>query len=183
MEMTPQSPEIALAIRALDQDFVHNFNASNANRLVIAFYAENAQLLLPDRPAISGRANIRDAWQASLDTGLCDLRLETLQVGISADLAYAIGTYRWAVVSAAGERVEDGGKYLAVYRRQADGLWRAVANVFSRAQPTQQPADGSESAFPHEHSAESGWMTGAIGVNREQSSSPASPASPADEGR
>ena len=36
----------------------------------------------------------------------------------------------------AGDPVQDIGKYIVVYRRQANGAWQAVADIFNSDQPS-----------------------------------------------
>ena len=54
-------------IRAMDAEFIRNANAGNADALVEAFYANDAQLLPPNSPKVSGKPAIREfCW--ALDT-------------------------------------------------------------------------------------------------------------------
>ena len=58
------------------------------------------------------------------------LAIETyeLEIAGSGDLAYGIGTFSLA------RPAPDRGKFVEVYRRQADGSWRCVADMFSSDQ-------------------------------------------------
>ena len=115
------------AIRALSDAFVRHFNAADADQLVRAFYAEDARLLPPNHPMITGRSQIRQALQGFFEAGLGGLTIESyeLEVARSGDLAYGIGTFSLA------RPAPDRGKFVDVYRRQADGSWRCVADMFS----------------------------------------------------
>ena len=75
-----------------------------------------------------GAAAIEAFWQAFLDQGVADAVIETTEVSASGDLAYGIGTYRYAVPSAS---FKDTGKFLIVLKRQADGGWKTVADQFN----------------------------------------------------
>jgi ketosteroid isomerase-like protein len=118
------------AIRALSEAFVWHFNAADADQLVRAFYAEDARLLPPNHPMIIGRSQIGEALRGFLEAGMGGLTIETYEVEIagSGELAYGIGTFSLA------RPAPDRGKFVEVYRRQADGTWRCVADMFSSDQ-------------------------------------------------
>ena len=118
--------DIARAIRALEQEFQDHANAGNAAALTEAFYAADATLLPPSAPPVKGADAIRDFWAAFLGAGVTDAELRTEDVSASGDLAYNTGAYAFSLN---GSRHT--GKYLVVYRRQADGSYRAVADSFS----------------------------------------------------
>ncbi len=119
------------AIRALSDAFVRHFNAGDADQLVQAFYAEDARLLPPNQPMITGRSQIRDVLQGFLEAGLGGLAIDTYEIEIasSGDLAYGIGTFSLA------RPAPDRGKFIEIHRRQADGSWKCVADMFSSDQP------------------------------------------------
>ena len=123
---TPGLSDAARAIRALEAEFERHANARDAAALTDAFYTDDARLLPPNAPQVNGKAAIRDFWKAFLAAGPTDVKLETGEVAQSGDLAYGIGQYGFTV---AGARQQ--GKYLVVYRKQADGGYRAVADMFS----------------------------------------------------
>jgi uncharacterized protein (TIGR02246 family) len=124
------------ALRALDEVFVQHANARDAAGLVEAFYSRDATLLPPDSPVIRGADQIRGFWQGLIDAGGADVTLETTQIEASGDLAYGIGRYTFTMPSPSGERARQSGKYLVVFRRQRDGSWKAIADMFSGDQPT-----------------------------------------------
>lgn len=124
--MATGQSDATTAIRALSEAFVRHFNAADADQLVRAFYAEDARLLPPDHPTIAGAPQIREALQGFLEAGMGGLTIETYDVEVanSGDLAYGIGTFSLA------RPAPDRGKFLEVYRKQADGSWRCVADMF-----------------------------------------------------
>ena len=113
------------AIEALGEAFVRHLNAGNADELVRGFYAEDATLLPPDHAMVRGHEQIRDTIRGLLDVGVGDISIETAMVDVSGDLAYRIGRYRL------GKPAPERGKFVEVHRRQADGSWRCVADIFN----------------------------------------------------
>ena len=73
-----------------------------------------------------GKAAIRDFWTAFMTGGPSDVSLRSEPQGESGDLAYCTGQYAFTM---GGERHE--GKYVVVLRRQSDGSYKAVADMFS----------------------------------------------------
>lgn len=122
--------ETARVIRAMDDEFVRNLKSGDITRLVDAFYAEDARLLPPNSPMVSGRTAILERWKAAMAAGVSGLTLNTTHIDVSGDLAYGVGNY----VMRMGDR-QDNGKYVVVYRRQSSGNWRAVADMFSSDNP------------------------------------------------
>jgi ketosteroid isomerase-like protein len=121
--------------RTLDEAFVRHAKNKDAAALVSAFYAVDAKLLPPNAPMLSGTESIRQFWQGVLDAGGADVTLDTTLVDMAGELAYGVGQYSFTMPSATGERTHERGKYLVVYRRQADGPWKVVADMFSSDQP------------------------------------------------
>ncbi len=125
--MTVERSDPESAIRALNEAFVRHFNSGDADGLARAVYAEDAYLLPPNHPMIAGRARIAEALRAFLEAGMGGLTVDAFEVKVaeSGELAYAIGTFSLA------RPAPDRGKFVEVYRRQADGSWRCVADMFS----------------------------------------------------
>jgi ketosteroid isomerase-like protein len=49
-----------------------------------------------------------------------------LEAAKSGDVVYDVGIYT-TIRKAKGKQITDGGKYLVVWKKQADGAWKAVA--------------------------------------------------------
>jgi ketosteroid isomerase-like protein len=90
------------------------------------FYADDAQLLAPGAPLIRGKAAIRDFWTAFLLVAGPEVTLDSQTIEASGDLAYGVGRYEAEI---GGARQQ--GKFVVVYRRQADGGYKAIADIFN----------------------------------------------------
>lgn len=100
-------------------------------RGIAALYTENATLLPPAHPPITGRQNIQAFWQGFFDAGASDARLTSVQIVSSGDLAYEIGEYSAMMPQPSGGTAPGTGKYLVVFERQPDGRLRMAADMFS----------------------------------------------------
>jgi ketosteroid isomerase-like protein len=125
------------AIYRLDAELMKAASAKNAAALVKAFYASDAVLMPPNHGLVEGRAKIEGFLQGLIDAGLTGIKLETTTVASAGDLAYGQGRYTLSLSPPGGAPVQDVGKYVVVYRRQANGSWRAVSDIFNSDQPIQ----------------------------------------------
>ncbi len=105
-------------------------NSRDARGLA-SLYTENATLLPPGQPAISGRQNIEKFWQGFFDLGASDARLHSIQIAGSGDLAYEIGEFSATMPQPSGGTAPGTGKYLVVFERQPDGGLQMAADMFS----------------------------------------------------
>lgn len=128
------------SIRELERRARDAAEAKDLDRYV-SFYADDAVLFWPGTPMVRGRAAIREFMQAFLAMPAFSLSFETAEVHVSraGDLAYSYGTNRVSLVGPNGKRMKDRGKYLTVYRKQADGTWKVVADIGNSDLPAPVP--------------------------------------------
>jgi uncharacterized protein (TIGR02246 family) len=135
---TANENDVAKIIHAMDDEFMRHLAARDIKRLTANFYAEDAQFLPADHPAILGRTAIQKALEGLIASGLQELILRTDKIEVAGDFAYGIGNHQMTIKTATGAQIHDEGKYLVVYRRQQDGQWRAVADMFNSDLPAAQ---------------------------------------------
>lgn len=135
MASAAAQPATAQILRAMDEEFVRNVNSGNVEALVSAFYAADADLLPPNAPLMSGHEAIRETWKGMVSAGLKLSVLETQRIEESGGLAYGRGICALTLSPAGSGTISDQGKYVVVYRRQPDGSWKAIADIFNSSQP------------------------------------------------
>lgn len=118
-------------IRALCRRRAERIRQRDAEAMVPEFYARDARLMPAGEPEIRGREKIRRWWRERPDAGLLALTLQPGEVKSSGDLAYEIGRFERTVRPRHGPPRQDHGKYLVVYRREPDGEFRAVAEMYN----------------------------------------------------
>ena len=95
-------------------------------------WTENTRFLPPGRNVIIGRAGVQTFWQSGFDQGAYDLVLESAEIRSLGDgVAYEIGRSIVRVRTADGSSIEVPGKSLCIFRREADGIWRADVDIFN----------------------------------------------------
>ena len=97
-----------------------------------SYYAEDALVLPPNAPPVTGR----DKIQAGLATLMADpnfaLTFHSSRVEASwgGDFVYTIGAYSRTASDPKDKRpVTDNGHYLTVWKKQAGGHWKVVADM------------------------------------------------------
>jgi uncharacterized protein (TIGR02246 family) len=126
-------------VLATDTLFAVATNAGDVDK-VAGTYAEDGLLLPPGAPPVKGRAAIREFWNGFLQPYAVTLTLGTDRVEGRGDLAYIVGHYHLVTTpKAKGTRAlpPEDGKYSEVLKRQADGSWRYVVDMYS---PNSAPA-------------------------------------------
>lgn len=130
---TTSSNDADTYIRSAGSRFAEAFNRSDWNA-VTSFYADDAVTLMPNADMTRGSAAIRQGFNAM--SGMSpNLRITTDRVVQSGDLAYETGTYQMTMTPSGGTTTNDRGKYLTVWRRQADGTWKIVADMINTSMP------------------------------------------------
>ncbi len=124
--------EIKKAIEVLDAQQVQAFASKDLDAMT-ANYAPDAVILAPNSPMVSGRDNIRSFFQEM--SGMMDtFTFGLTRFDASGDLAYEIGTYAGSFGG-----VADKGKYATVWKKQADGKWMIVVDIFNTDLPAPAP--------------------------------------------
>jgi len=124
------------AIRDSETAWVKEFAAKDMDKIV-AHYADDATVMLSGAPTMTGK----DAIRAGLKDPIADpnfaLDLQTLKVYVSKDdLAYSQGAYSVKGTDAKTKKVmTETGSYVEVYKKQADGSWKIVADINSPGPP------------------------------------------------
>jgi ketosteroid isomerase-like protein len=128
--------EFVASAHALDSAFVRNFNAGEVDRLVAVYFADDALVLPPGAPLTQGHGQIRDLFRKIIDVAAGELTLQTRCLHVARDLGCGVGAYTLAIRQPGKTFICDTGKYMLVYRRQADSSWKVAIDMFSSDGPT-----------------------------------------------
>jgi uncharacterized protein (TIGR02246 family) len=119
------------AIHMLTIEFARHVRERDAERLVDSFYAPDAKLLAPGMPMIEGRDAILAFWQGVFARGLQSAQFKRIQAETEGELACEVGRYTVTIENEPGHPVTSPGKYMVMCRRQADGHWRVIADIYN----------------------------------------------------
>jgi uncharacterized protein (TIGR02246 family) len=97
---------------------------------MLAYYTDDAVLMMPYQPASRGRTAINQSYTEFLgQMSYKDGGLKTEELMVSGDLVVETGTYTWTLTVKSGGEMSDKGKYLTVWKRQADGSWKIARDI------------------------------------------------------
>ena len=116
-------------LRDLTQDFATSFNTGNYDQAA-ALFAHDGVLLAPRREAAYGQTSVERLLRQLGDAGYSDLRLETMRVDHSGDMAMELGRFSVVLRQADGTLLPERGRYVKVWRRL--GAWLLIAECWSR---------------------------------------------------
>lgn len=131
-------------IKAIEGQWMADYNARDAARLA-DHYAPDAAMASPGSP-LAGDALSRREEIAKL-AGDPNLRLtfaaDRVQVAKSGDLAYSRGHFQMRTTDPATKQPrDDSGSYLTVWKKQADGSWKAIEDFITPGPGVAAPAKG-----------------------------------------
>jgi uncharacterized protein (TIGR02246 family) len=128
------------AIREIEIEWSKAQAAKDVERCM-SFYADDASEFEPGKPMDTGKDAIRKSLAAFFAAPGASLTFQTAKVVVArgGDLAYTYGTNATTMNDAKGKPVNDKGKYVAVYRKQPDGKWKVVADIFNSDLPAPAP--------------------------------------------
>jgi uncharacterized protein (TIGR02246 family) len=126
------SPADETKIRSVDSAFAAAANAGDVAGIV-AVYASDAALLAPNLPPQKGHDAIQAFWSGLLDAYTVRFELGSDTIEGRGDLAYNQGHYRFTAVPKAkgAPGSADEGKFVEILRKQPDGSWKYVVDMYS----------------------------------------------------
>lgn len=124
--------DVESTIRELTQDFATAFNTGNYDQAA-ALFAADGSLMSPQHEVVQGPKPIEWSLRGYGEAGYQNLRMETIRVDYSGDMAVEVGRYTVAIRQANGTTVVDRGKFLHAWRRL--GAWLMTANCWSSDLP------------------------------------------------
>jgi uncharacterized protein (TIGR02246 family) len=130
------------ALRAADAAWCQAYTTRDLDK-ALSFYADDAVMLAPNAPAVTGRESFRAGIRKFLADPNFAIHWEATRVEVaqSGDLGYTQGTLTYTMTDPGTSKpFSDKAKYLAVWKKQADGNWRAVEDTYNTDLPPAPPA-------------------------------------------
>ena len=135
---TSSQSDVRAEILRVDADWLRAVRARDVDRAV-SYWADDAIVFPPGSPAVSGKAAIREFVVKSFQTPGFSISWKTTTVAVSSsgDIAYTTGTNRVAFSAPDGRQVTVEGKAVEVWRRERDGAWKCVIDIWNDVSPSQ----------------------------------------------
>lgn len=115
-------------LREQSQDFAMAFNTGNYDHAARMF-AGDGVLMAPMHEAAYGQKSVERLLRELGESGYSDLRLETMRIDHSGDMAMELGKFSAILHRGDGTLAQERGKYVKVWRRL--GAWLIVADCWS----------------------------------------------------
>lgn len=127
-------------LKNLDAEWSKAAGAKDLDKTA-SYYSDDALVLPPNMAAIQGKPGARAMWQGmfSVPGFGGGWKVSKVEVARSGDLAYLTGTYELSETDANGKPVTDKGKYLEVWKKQSDGSWKCIIDMFNSDLPSEAP--------------------------------------------
>jgi ketosteroid isomerase-like protein len=124
------------AVRQTDRDWSKAAQSKKVDYWV-AFYADDAVILPPNDHKASGQESVRKVIGELLAMPGLTLAWEPAKVEVarSGDLAYTQGAYELTSNDANGKPTTDHGKTVEIWKKQTDGRWKCVVDMWSSDLP------------------------------------------------
>jgi ketosteroid isomerase-like protein len=133
---------IEQALRDLDAQWSAAAGAKDVEKTV-SFYSDDAVVMPPNAPRATTKEAIRTIWKDLLTDASISWKTKDVEMAQSGDLAFSSGTYEVTLNDPTGTPVKDRGKYLEVWKKQADGSWKCAVDIWNsdRAATASAPAE------------------------------------------
>lgn len=122
---------IQQTIQTINTAFDQAFNAKQADKIA-ALYADNAVVMpAPAGAPVIGTPALQEFFAGLISAGVIEHQLTLLDAVEDGNLAYQRGTWAAAMIGEDGAKQTFGGNVHLVYRKQADGQWKAVTHIWN----------------------------------------------------
>jgi uncharacterized protein (TIGR02246 family) len=136
----------AKAIRDNEEAWNKDFESKDAAKLV-AHYTDDATLMTPGMPPAIGKAAIEKGFEEMVADPALSLKFQARRVEVSrtSDMAYTEGSFTMVMTNPMTKKPENAkGSYVTVYKKQADGSWKAVSDIATSETPMEPPPDAGK---------------------------------------
>jgi len=127
---TGKKADAAQGIAASNAAFEAAFSSGDAAGIA-ALYQLDAVVLPPDTDRIEGREAIQALWQSYIDAGLGDFDLMSDGLEVHDGAGVELGRFSVMAPDGKGGRVAVTGKYIVLWKRGDDGVWRLKWDIWN----------------------------------------------------
>ena len=126
--------DYAADIQAIEQNqamFIERGNVGDVDGVMMCC-SDDIVMMPPNAPAVVGAVAVR-AWLGEFfEQFEANLATTTEDLVVDGDLAYARRSFAWTVTpKAGGEPIQESGKTVLIYKRDAAGSWKASLDIWN----------------------------------------------------
>lgn len=101
-------------------------------------YAADAVMLPPNSEPVTGAAAIAETMKSF--PPLSNVKFAQVTVEGTADMAWVQGTYEMTMTPPGAAPISDRGKFIEIWKKQADGSWKIIRDIYNTSVPLPAPA-------------------------------------------
>jgi ketosteroid isomerase-like protein len=131
------------AVKNIEAAWSKDAGLKDPAKMASYYSAVEAIALFPNSPPVTGRNDIQGVWTTLMRDPNFALSFNNTKADASkaGDLVYTVGTYTLTTSNPQDKQpITDKGKYMTVYKKQADGSWKAVADMINSDLPARGAA-------------------------------------------
>jgi len=129
------------AIEAFNRAYLTAINAGDLSAFS-ALTTDGHVMIAPNRPPVRGRAAMVEAMGRAFEMFTIEETWTPVETEVAGDWAWQRGTYTVAAApKGGGQGSRSTGNFLRIFRRQQDGSWRMVRDMFNSDQSPLPRAD------------------------------------------
>lgn len=122
--------ESAKALAKLDDAWSAAAATRDADK-VAAFYADDCLAYPPGEPLATGKAAAKKVWAAYFANPSFKISWKSTHAEVSGTLGFTSGPYEATFKGPDGKPGVEKGKFLCVWKKQADGSWKAAHDMWN----------------------------------------------------
>jgi ketosteroid isomerase-like protein len=122
-------------LRDLDAQWSKAAAAKDVDKTV-SYYSDDANVLPANAPIATTKEAIRTLWKSFIDSPGFSISWRTTKVEVakSGEIGFVTGTYEFTMNDAAGNPVNDKGKYVEVFEKKG-GTWKCGVDIWNSDLP------------------------------------------------
>jgi len=107
----------------------------------MGYYADDAAVLAPNEPMAAGKDSVRAMMTKmfAMPGFLVKWQSNKVEAARAGDIGYSMGTYELSMNDPKGKPMSDHGKYVTIWKKQADGTWKVAVDMFNSDVPASPP--------------------------------------------
>jgi ketosteroid isomerase-like protein len=122
---------IKTQVAAINASFDQAFNTKNAEEIAQLYDANAVVMPAPAGEPVVGVTAIQTFFAGLITAGVIEHKLTLVDAVEDGNLAYQRGNWAGAMIDDKGVKQTFGGNVHLVYRKQANGGWKAVTHIWN----------------------------------------------------